>query len=341
MFLILVYHAYIPYLGSGKVGVESSHSFLLHIFIDHTEFFGAFGNSSFFIIAGYFAYKGSFSYKQIIRVISPVVFWSCFFFIYALIFRSPQIEETFTSPMTTVRYFLIGNAFFVPGYCFVKIITKNLIPRFVGLSIKRQIYAIIFCAIMCFIIQAICLDYYGSNYVFYSLFPFIQYGIGFIWIFASGIFINKHQKIFQKIPKKYYFLTVITVLGFCISSFNNNDNVILHRLTITILVPIIALVIFIFFLKLPAFVNEKINRYSLLVLGVYIIHVNQLNPLKRLFLDTGTDATNMIASNSIFLSCLPWIIALVLGITSGALEFARQKIFQSIKNNYMHFKFQR
>lgn len=263
MFLIVMSHVVtIPY--NNQIPTGTINSVILEILSSG----GGIGVSIFILISGYFGIK--FSLKKIFKLWSLTFFYSILFLLLYLICEN-YVEIKPLSIKLCVHYLLPVSTslyWFISAYFMLFLLSPFINKLIENINTKYLISLTVLLVIF---------TYFNIPRVFYSF--SLTY---FISLYLIG-YILKRFDIPNKVSNKFITFVLISCFLFYLSFFlieNFTDigrtllkaNMIIYHNSIITL--IIALCIIILFARMKSFYSPLINKISLSVLSVYLIHGN-------------------------------------------------------------------
>ena len=286
MFFILANH----YVNHGILQVSKSvaykaysvnYNIFNNLFVSVLSFGGRIGVALFFMITGYFMInKNKISLKKIFAIL----FFYAFF--YAIIIIPIMIKTDWLDMFSrkNLAYYLIGLFFnpicndswwFVTSYILLILISDKLNKLFHSIKQKYKLLFIIFAFIIYNIIA------FSINSKYYSLVR----GIPFYLTGGYICYLKENDKLKEKAI--IYLLTAVIlwilsgILG--IQYYMDIGRGIVHQRFINsnrvltgffnfVSIPIISISIFLLFINMKSFYNNKINLAAQTVFGVYLLH---------------------------------------------------------------------
>ncbi len=262
MFLIILSH----YSVHGGIKIETL-NFGFNKLILQNVTLGNLGVDIFILISGYLIVKSKFNAKKVIKLIFQVMFYSILFYIIFIIvgFQKISIIQTIKSMFPTI----FKMYWFFTAYIILYILSPY-INIFLNQISKRthQVFIVTMIVIWSIIPTFTNSDMYGNVLC------------QFIMMYTIGAYIRLYNDDILKINKKILIILSILCISLLIFStiildFINKDTSTIYFYSRTsILIIVLAINIFIMFLKLNIPYNNFINMLGSCTFGIYLIHDN-------------------------------------------------------------------
>lgn len=273
MLFIVAFHYSIPGFNDTTLIFLNNNNFFLYFL----NVLGGIGDNVFIILSAYFMINSKFTFKKFLMISGEVYFYSIIFLILFSTILTPVNPIDLHGLIRSIFPITHSSYWFITDYIILMILSPFLNKFIKSLSATNFLKLI------------------GISLLFWSLFPMIS-GLsdiynGIIWfiiLYFIGSFIRLHFNIdnisFKNITFGLIISTIILYVPYAIcKSLNILTNLKLFdymsmslRSMNSILILIIAIFLFLIFLKRNNFSNKYINFISGSVLGVYLIHANFL-----------------------------------------------------------------
>jgi hypothetical protein len=282
----------------------------------------------FFMISGYFAARNGIKVSRLLKVFIPLWFWGVVFFL-----LHPMVADFYplTTPIQFIWYFLTGNLGFVIGYALIQFLGAFIIQPFKKLRIRIQILVIV----ALFLLSTILLIVFYQQVLTLPptfeliLSPLLTYGIAYLWIFLLGAVLEQNP--LRVKPNLIIFgIISMTIIASYLAS-NTSDPSPFSKYIAPSAARLTAFLIFLLTLHVKPFHSQKINNFSKLMFGVYIVHNNALSPVAILILGEGLPFTLFISLFPSLAFTLPVLIPLTVFVMCALLESLRQLLFHRLK----------
>lgn len=302
--------------------------------------------NSFVLITGYFQSKSKFKQAKIWSLINSSLFYRILIIIILTclgcisLSKVDILRETFI--LNINQYWFVRIYIFL--YClspFLNKLISNLDKRYYQ---KLLLVLFVLFSILPYITGNKAFD--NSGYTLYN----------FIYLYLIGAYLRRYpiskSYIFNNCSKNLYRVVLASVFCFCVVVnyliFNTstsllNTNSIINEIannfismTIMYSNPIVIIQAIAFFLLFETFdfKSKIINNISKLTLGIYMIHDNSY---LRTIIYGVTDISNNVISSYRFIFYVI-IVAFLLFIICGFIEFIRQKVFKFIYDRKISLK---
>lgn len=236
---------------------------------------GNMGNAIFILITGYFLVNRSVNWKKLVLLLMAMFFYA--WCIEVMVYGANLLLHTITKIIRESLPILFGGNWFVSCY----IIFSLFIPfenLFLSHLTKRQYQAFLALFFLCYSVLPTF-----KIVTFFSNAPILF----FAFVYAIGGYIKMHGAALQMTGQHKRYLSIFLAMVLLVLASILVLDVVglwLHkdaflkesaRLTMILTIPL-SVSLFLYFLTRPYFFNAMINRIAGTVLGIYLIHDNQL-----------------------------------------------------------------
>lgn len=294
------------------------------IFTQIVSWGGDVGNSIFILITGYFMINKNVNYKKIVLLFLSMFLYSWIIeILYFGILDMPYFIKMIIRESIPIYF---GNNWFVSCY----IVFSFFIPfinKFLN-SISKKEYIIF---ILLLFIFYIFLPTFKANTFMNSRFIFfgLVYSIGgYLKLYFIKYLYNTYNKKYIKLFFVQIFIIIVMIIFSDIIAviFSKNMLIKLYNPFINILSIPIAVTLFLYFLTIKPIYNKNINIISSTILGIYLIHDNDL--MRKIIWDYIFPNLDYINSNFYIIFFI--IKVLLVFFICSFIEFLRKKYLESI-----------
>lgn len=244
-----------------------------YIFTQFMCWGGNLGNSIFILITGYFLIDRKVNYKKILLLLSTLFFYSWIIMIF--LYGGHFMPFSLKGMLKSLIPIWFGSNWFVSCY----IIFSFFIPFFNTLlnTLSYRRYSIFIG--MYYVIFFILPAFSFVNFMSQSRFLF------FAFVYALGGYLRLYDKTLLSMKRKYliqsltyfFFIFLIIACSFFYGSYVHKISLIERIPTnTTFLQVLLAVSLFRLFLSLPPFYSRFINKLAKTLLGIYLIHDNNI-----------------------------------------------------------------
>lgn len=315
MFMIIASHFCLHGIFN-NTEIDWNNGYFFNKIVSSMVLLGNVGVGCFFIITGYFS-KDDKRNKLNIKIIADIIFFSSLNILFIIIIKQVHLWDlifTDTSWYKSILRFLLApitgeNWWFATAYIYLILFIVPLINKIVGKMDDTNFF---------FIILVLLLAETVSEFLGTSVNRVLQASVYYL----IGKFIKKNENlIWNKIQRKYIFkLSVFWALHtmliyFMYSNTSIMSYVINNSILTVILDPILAIMIFVFFLKSPKIIvlkSKYINRIAKTTFSIYLLHDSKVTrkllwnywvPMKELFCSRGFVFYEIIVIAIVFIIC--------------------------------------
>ena len=341
MFMIVLYH----FIHHGNLVEKSNGSVkVILVFIQALLFVHV---NSFVLLCGYFQCKNKFKMSKFFKLYNQVWFYRAI--ITTILVFLGIVTFTKIDFIKKISYIYYGEYWFITMY-FILYLCSPMLNIVINNINKKQhlkiiiLLLLIFSLLPTFTIQAFYNNAQGFSITNFVLLYFIGAYLRLYPIDKSTIFSN-----FTKNFRKYFFLGVYVFLGFVMCMENLLGNLficyggiigevgkIMYTSAGAYDNPIIIVqsVCYFLFFYYMSFRSRIINKISLLVFGIYLIHDYTYS--RDIMLDIfGINKLKNIRSDIIL---NVFLFSIIVMVVCGLIEYIRQLIFKFIYNRKFSYK---
>ena len=236
---------------------------------------GNMGNAIFILITGYFMVNRSVNWKKLVLLLMAMFFYA--WYIEAVVYGANLLPHTLTKIISASLPILFGGNWFVSCYIIFSLFIpfENLLLSHLTKGQYQVFLALFF---LCYsVLPAFKIVTFFSNA------PILF----FVFVYAIGGYLRLHGTSLRTAGQhKRYLRCFLAMVLLVLASILALDAVglLLHRdgflkesarLTMILTIPL-AVSLFLYFLTRPYFFSAAINRIAGTVLGIYLIHDNNL-----------------------------------------------------------------
>jgi hypothetical protein len=288
---------------------------------------GNLGNSIFILITGYFMITRKVNYKKIVLLTATLFFYS--WLIMIVLYGGHLLPFSFVDMVESLLPIWFGRNWFVSCY----IIFSLFIPflnRFLNRLSQQSYLAFLLLFYIIFLVLPIFKFVNFMSQAQFWLFTFVYSLGGYFRLYDKKILQEKFSKYIKQSLVCLCLILLSILLTFFLGSHFHKINLIeMNYNQTTFLQVLLAASTFRLFLALPPFYSSLINKLAGTVLGIYLIHDNNLI---RPFL------WHTLFPNVDFLYSEWYIVfyvfkVLVVFIICAGIEFVRKKFLEPIVAN--------
>jgi hypothetical protein len=305
-----------------SISLLPENSFAEQIFGSNLEILGSFGNSAFFLIAGYFIGNGTTKLPRLKKILIPTSFYGLISFLICVIyFRSiPQWE-----PIRYIFVFITANLGFVEGYAAVQLVSKLMIKKYLRFRLRFQIIIII-SSVSTTLVNVILNSFFHYMDIVGQFIPngILAYGLNYFWVFLVGATLKNVKFHFSNFA--LFVAGTIMLLINANFSLDKLLGITYQGIGFYLTGPTITICFFLVFVNINLPYNRKINDFAKLTFGIYIVHQSFGSPIAY-FISANSPITQYVLNHQI--PVLPWLFFMTISVIliSALIEYIRQKIF--------------
>lgn len=244
------------------------------IFTQIVSWGGNVGNAIFILITGYFLINKKVNIKKIILLFFSIFLYSWIIeILYFGILDMPYSIKMIIKESIPIYF---GNNWFVSCYIVFSLFIPFINIFLNSINKKEYIIFILLVFIFCIFLPSFKANtFMNSKFIFFGL----VYSIGGY----LKLYFNKYiENIYNKKYIKLFFIQIFIIIVMIIFSdvmaiiFSKNMLIKLYNPFVNILSIPIAITLFLYFLTIKPIYNKNINIISSTILGIYLIHDNNL-----------------------------------------------------------------
>ncbi len=294
------------------------------IFTQLVSWGGSLGNILFMMITGYFMINRSVSVKKILLLIGAMFFYS--WLIEGISYGLIGLPYTIKGLITNTVPLWFGHNWFVSCYIVFSIFIPFVNKLLTSLT-KRQ-YLILL--LLLFVFYNFIPAFKGATFMKGAPLIFFGFGYalgGYLKLYNNDTTGNLHGRCAKYLIALLATIEISTLLLDGCGVYLHNDKIIQHATHFAGVLSVpLAISLFLYFKTLKPFYNSKINAIAGTVLGVYLIHDNDL--MRKIIWDYVYPNLEYVTSDFYILFYIGKVIAVF--FVCALIEFYRKKYIEPI-----------